>query len=236
MCSDMCDRRIAGRSLQDPKTLQCVHHTPCRVSPPAKPSASACLDASGPPAGRAGSGGAALACWLAGRRPPAGARRLALCALSVDMAGRGIRVTVGLESGEQLTLHMARHAPLYTLKDELAARTSVAPERMALVLVDEDDPTDSTLLERDDYPLTHLGVMHGSVLFLSILTHDPRGAVPATAAAGGGDTAAAEGTRGWGRGQGAEEEDGGDAAAACFLATPPEPCAALLLCCGLLVA
>jgi|EP01046_Picozoa_sp_COSAG06_P043313 hypothetical protein len=88
------------------------------------------------------------------------------------MAGRGINLSVEFD-GEHLQLNVARHAPLYILMDELAAKTGVAAELQSLVLIDEEDETDSRLLDNEDMPLYHLGVRDGSRLLLTALEDTP---------------------------------------------------------------
>ena len=84
------------------------------------------------------------------------------------MSGRGINISVQ-HGDDLLRLHVARHAPLWTLLDELYSKTGVRQELQALVLVDEADETDSTLLDEEDWPLYHLGVQDGSRLVLTAL-------------------------------------------------------------------
>ena len=60
------------------------------------------------------------------------------------MSGRGINISVQ-HGDDLLRLHVARHAPLWTLLDELYSKTGVRQELQALVLVDEDDQSGDML-------------------------------------------------------------------------------------------
>lgn len=88
------------------------------------------------------------------------------------MAGRGVTVAVEFD-GSHFELHVAGHAPLYILMDELTEKTGVHAELQSLVLIDPEDETDSRLLDDEELPLYTLGLRDGSRLLLTALEETP---------------------------------------------------------------